>query len=406
MTEGRTSAAATSAAPHEEVNLLDYLATIWRFRILVAAVWIALVAATAIVSLVMPKVYVSTTRLLPPRESSTGSLLGALGGLTQALPVPTGLPSTAPNRDLVVSALYSRTVAESVVRRFNLQERYEKLYVEEAIRELQQNRTTIETTKEGAIVITVEDWDPKLAAEMANSFAEQADRVLAKSGIGEAGRQAKYVAEQLTRTRAELDASENALRKFQEKNRAIVLETQTRGAIEAAARLKGEIIAAEVQLEVTRQFMTDASPDVVGLRQRIGEMKRQLAEMQYGDGGGAYKANGAVRAADRPDFHVPFSRVPEVGLDLVRLTRDVKVQETLVLLLTQQLEQARLTEAKDLPIVQILDRAVPAELHARPRLLLYVAVAAVGGAVIAVFVALFTDHLRRLAAVRAARTAP
>ena len=40
----------------------------------------------------------------------------------------------------------------------------------------------------------------------------------------------------------------------EERNRAVVLQEQTRGAIEGAARLKGEIIAAEVQLQVTRNF--------------------------------------------------------------------------------------------------------------------------------------------------------
>ena len=51
-----------------------------------------------------------------------------------------------------------------------------------------------------------------------------------------------------------------------------------------------------------------------------------------------------------PDFTVPFPKVPEVGLELARLTRDVKVQETLVSLLTQQLEQAKIAEAKDMPV--------------------------------------------------------
>lgn len=48
-----------------------------------------------------------------------------------------------------------------------------------------------------------------------------------------------------------------------------------------------------------------------------------------------------------------------------RLTRDVKVQETRVTLLTRQVEQARLAEARDMPVVQVLDRAVPAERHSR-----------------------------------------
>src|SRR5205814_2312896 len=110
--------------------------------------------------------------------------------------------------------------------------------------------------------------------------------------------------------------------------------------------------AAQVQLQVMRNFATDANPEVVALRRRVDEMNRQLAQMQYGDGA-AWQFG---QPGERHDFTVPFSRVPEVGLELARLTREVKVQETLTTLLTQQVEQARINEARDLPVVQVLDQ--------------------------------------------------
>jgi hypothetical protein len=44
----------------------------------------------------------------------------------------------------------------------------------------------------------------------------------------------------------------------------------------------------------------------------------------------------------------------------------VKVQETVYAMLTQQLEQAKIAEAKDVPAVQILDMAVPPDRSSRP----------------------------------------
>jgi tyrosine-protein kinase Etk/Wzc len=140
-----------------------------------------------------------------------------------------------------------------------------------------------------------------------------------------------------------------------------VLQDQTKGAIEAAARLKGEIMAAEVQLQVMRNFATEANPEIVSLRRRIDEMNRQYAQMQFGERGVP------EGRAQKGDFTVPFSRVPELGLELVKLAREVKIQEVLVTLLTQQLEQARIAEARDTPVVQMLDRAVPAARYSRPR---------------------------------------
>jgi len=88
--------------------------------------------------------------------------------------------------------------------------------------------------------------------------------------------------------------------------------------------------------------------------------------------------------------------VPEIGLELVRLTREVKVGETVVSLLTQQLEQAKINEAKDLPVVQILDRAVPAERYSWPKLRLNVAIATAVSLMLSVFFAFFVDYIRQL----------
>ena len=112
--------------------------------------------------------------------------------------------------------------------------------------------------------------------------------------------------------------------------------------------------------------------------------------MQYGDGSSRFAGQGSG------DFAVPFAKVPEVGLELARLTRDTKVQETLVTILSQQLEQARISEAKDLPIVQVLDVALPAERPSRPRLLQNIMIAAVVSLLLAVFSALFVEYVRTL----------
>jgi tyrosine-protein kinase Etk/Wzc len=224
---------------------------------------------------------------------------------------------------------------------------------------------------------------------MANHYVELLDQFVGQYGTGEAGRQRVFLSGQLARARVDLDLAEQSLRRFQEQNRAIVLQEQTKGAIEAAARLKGEIIGAQVQLQVMRNFATDANPEVITLRRRIDEMNRQLAQMQYGDTSMPSDGRG------RGDFTVPFARVPGVGLELVRLTRDVRIQEVLVTLLTQQLEQARISEARDTPVVQTLDRAVPAERYSRPRSVLNAGLAVLVSLVVSAFVAIVLESRGR-----------
>jgi tyrosine-protein kinase Etk/Wzc len=352
-----------------------YARVVWRHRVSVAAALAIALVLAVFATIMLPKKYDATASLVTPRENVSAGILSGLATASGMLQqVPTSLPaSLAPNRDLIVGVLKSRAVAQAVSDRFALATRFKVRYPGDAVKRLQ-DATTISISREGVVSVTVEDTDPKLAADMANFYVEEVDRRVAQYSMGEAGRQRGFLTQQLARAKTDLDEAEHSLRRFQEQNRAIVLQEQTRGAIEAAARLKGEILAAEVQLQVMRNFATDANPEVVALRRRIDEMNRQFTQMQYGVG----SSQDAADKRRSRDFTVPFARVPEVGLELARLTRNVKIQETLVGLLTQNMEQARLGEAKDLPVAQVLDRAVPPDRHARPRLSINLAI---GGAV-------------------------
>lgn len=388
--EGMPTTTERQVVDEGDVSLLDYGRVLWGYKWFIVILCVVSVLGTMAVTLRMPKIYESTTTLLIPKESGGGGLLSALAasGLAQQVP-GISIPSLTPNRDAVVSILKSRTVAEAVVQKFKLQERYQLEFLQDAIRRLHAI-SVVSVSKEGVIAVKVEETDAQLAAEMANFFVEQLDRLIVQFGSGEAGRQRAFIAAQLALAKRNLEAAEDSLRRFQERNRAIVLQEQTRGAIDAAARLKGEIMASEVQLRVMRNFATESNPEVISLKRRVDEMRRQLAQMQYGEEFG--KAGG--RAGGRQEIYVPFAKVPEVGLELARQTRELKVQETLVTLLTQQLEQAKIAEAKDMPNVQVLDRAVPAERHARPRVRLSMQIAGVASLFVGMFLALLCEHVR------------
>jgi uncharacterized protein involved in exopolysaccharide biosynthesis len=360
-----------------DATIIDYAQLIWCRRASVLTVLGIALFIAVVLTIVLPKKYEATASLITPRENAASGLLGGLAtasGLLQQMPPSMNPPSLVPNRDLIVGVLKSRAVAQAVAERFDLSSRFQLRFAGDAVKRLQ-DATTVSISREGVVSVIVEDTDPKLAADMANYYVEEVDRRVAQYSMGEAGRQRGFLTQQLARAKTDLDEAEQALRRFQEQNRAIVLQEQTRGAIEAAARLKGEILAAQVQLQVMRNFATDANPEVVSLRRRIDEMNRQFTQMQYG----VADAQSADDKRRSRDFTVPFAKVPEVGLELARLTRDVKIQETLVALLTQNMEQARLGEARDLPVAQVLDRAVPPDHHARPRLSVNLAIGGVVG---------------------------
>ena len=56
-----------------------------------------------------------------------------------------------------------------------------------------------------------------------------------------------------------------------------------------------------------------------------------------------------------------------MSLDFTLLYRDVALHNRVFDLLTQELERAKIEEAKDTPSLQILDQAVPPEKKSRPK---------------------------------------
>ena len=71
-----------------------------------------------------------------------------------------------------------------------------------------------------------------------------------------------------------------------------------------------------------------------------------MDELEYGSG---------VIDFRKSSLFPVLADVPELGVELVRLKREVEIQNTLFVFLTQQYEEAKIKEAKDTPTVQILD---------------------------------------------------
>jgi len=382
----------------DEVNLLEYWRVLRkRYWMILGLTFVSVFTAGYMSYFVMTKTYESKATILGPKESGGGGagLAAALAASGARQILADIMPSTGSNRDVFVAILKSRTMAQDLVDRFRLEEYYKATYPEDAIRALL-SATGISVSKEGVISITVEDRDPKLAADMANAYVTNLDRMFAKMGVTDASRQRAFVADRLERTEKALRQAEEALRRFQEKNKTIgVMQEQARSAIEEAAKVKGQIVAAEGQLEFIRSFSTEANPQVLAQKRQIEEMKRQLAQMQYGRGMDL-PSESPNPGQSRKEFHVPFTKVPELGMEFVRLVRDVKVQETVAGLLTAQFEQAKINEARDMPTVQLLDKAVAAERKSKPKTVMNMAIAGALSLFVGIFLAFFLEYVERI----------
>ena len=357
----------------EPVSLFDYWDLIVKHRTLIGGLCLVGMLAALGVSLLLPNVYESTASVLPQLESKDTGALAALltatasGGMAQTLGLGLpGMPATP--TDVFVTILKSRVMADDVITKFNLMDRYREKTMIETRKELD-DRVRITVTKEKAIKIAVEDTDAQVAAEMANFYVANLDRLNRTVNVSKAGQNRVFIERRLAETIESMGKAEEALRDFQTKNKTVAVEAQSKVMIEAAAILQGQITAQEVQLQVMGTYLSPDNPDVARVRSNVEELRKQLYIMESGKGGKG------MLPGDR--LHPAMITVPELALQFARLFRQVKVQETLFTLLTSQHEQAKIAEARDTPTVQVLDQAVPADKRIRPRLLLNVAVAGV-----------------------------
>lgn len=369
----------------EEISLLDVLAIPLKRKRAVLGLPILAAVVAFVVSLLAPNMYTATARLLPPQEPGTGiqGLVSNGGGTMYSL---VGGKSSA---DVYVGILESRTVADDIIQRFGLKEVYGDSTMADVYRKLADRTRVNVSTKTQIISISVKEHDPVIAAAIANGYVDGLDRINRSMNITEGQRKRIFLEGRLTKVERDLAEAESELKDFQQKYRLVALEEQARTVVEGAARIRAEMISAETELEVLKQFRTDRQNETIMLKTRVAELGRQLAIAETGSNGN--KAGNGDPQGD--PFQFSFQNIPELSMQFGRLVREAKVQEKLFELLTSQYELAKIEEAKDMNTIQILDRAVPPDRKSGPKRVMITALTAVSVFILAVLWAFFTEYL-------------
>jgi tyrosine-protein kinase Etk/Wzc len=265
----------------------------------------------------------------------------------------------------------SRTVLDRIVDRFDLLRLYGKRYRQDARQRLLESITAREDRKSGIIILTVEERDPKRAADIANAFVEELKSLAGGLAISEAGQRRMFFEEQLRHTKESLGRAEEEIKVFQQRTGMFQVDAQARAIIEGIALLRARIAAKEVEAKVIRSFATAQNPDLQTVEEEIRALRTELEKVESG------KRQGF-------DPIMSSERVPAVGAEYLQRLRQLKYNETLYELLAKQYELAKLDEARDAVVIQVIDRAVPPERKSRPQRALIVSLTAVTGFILAV----------------------
>lgn len=342
---------------HQFSDLLILLVG-WKKFILTFVLGTTLIAV--IVSLLLPKWYRSTTSVLLPKNQS---LIGSLGNLSSLLkefaPISGNRLGGQVEMFNYLAILESRRMAESLITHFDLRTVYgiDERSMEDALKEFE-NNYEVEVGEEGSIRISVYDRDPRRAAEMANYTVALLNEISIEMGSAEARENKEFLARRVTETRSSLKEAEEELKNFQERQGMIFMPSDVKSSAESVSDLYAKNVQLDVQLAILRKTVGTDNSEYQQLSLEKNELEKKLGSF------------------------------PQIGLTSFRLYRDALIQQKVLEFLIPLYEQARIEERKDIPVVSILDGAVPAEKKSRPKRWLIVATTFLSSWIVAVILVL------------------
>jgi capsule polysaccharide export protein KpsE/RkpR len=336
---------------------------LWEHRRLLGRATFYALCGSALLAFLIPVRYQATTQLMPP-GSQSGSGVAMFAAMTAR--TDNGLGAVAGDMlgmkssgALFIGILRSRTVEDRLIERFNLKKVYSVRLEADAWRKLAENTSIAEDRKSGIITITVTDRDARRSAAIARTYVEELDRLVAELSTSSARRERVFLEERLKAVKLDLDQAAQEFSQFSSRSGAIDIKEQGRAMVDAVATLQGSLIAAQSELSGLEQIYTENNVRVRALRARIGELKQQL--VKFGGSEVDSVAGGGVKS-----MYPSIRKLPILGVTYSDLNRRTRIQEVVFETLTQQYELAKVQEAKETPIVKVLDPAIVPERKSFP----------------------------------------
>jgi tyrosine-protein kinase Etk/Wzc len=374
------------AKQDDDISILDMLINIAERKRIIAWITSGFAIVAIVISLVLPQSYTAAVTLLPPQQNSSvgGALASQLSSLGGVAALAGGSFSLRNANEMYVAMLKSRVVEDAMVQRFGLMQEYGKRYSSDARRALERHADVNGSGKDDLIHIAIEDRDPRRAAELANGYIEEFRKLSQHLAITEASQRRLFFEQELVQAKNNLSNAEESLKQTEQITGVIQLDSQARALIESGAALRAQITAREVQIQGMQTYATGENAQLVQAQRELDTLRAQLAKL-----GGSASSTG-------DELIVPKGRVPEAGLEYIRKLRDVKYNETIFEILARQFELAKLDEAKQGALIQVVDPAIPPDKRSFPKRILIIIGATILGFLIGVLVTFLQTGVQQM----------
>ncbi|MGC8551026.1 MAG: GumC family protein [Acidobacteriaceae bacterium] len=375
-----------SARPDDEVSLLDLLAAIGRKKRILGITVLAALLIGLLLAFLLPKKYTAETTLLPPHQQNSlssmlASNLGGLGAVASLTGNDLGLKN--PN-DMYVAMFRSRTVEDAMIQKYGLMREYHAKLLSKARKTFESNTQVDGSSKDGLIHISVTDRNPQQAAKLANGYVTEFRDLSNHLAISDAAQRRMFFQQQMQTAKEQLTHAEEDLVSTEQTSGMIEIGGQTRALIEAGAQLKAQIAAKEVEIQGMQSFAAPDNPNLVQAKLELKAFQSQLARLA---GKGGNPGNELI---------LPKGKLPKAGLEYLRKYRQVQYDQAIFDILAKQFEIAKLDEAREGALIQVVDPATPPDHKSSPKRALILAGSLAGGLFLGIFMALAAAGLESM----------
>lgn len=342
----------------QEISFSQFLRLIKDNKKSIIKITLAFTIGLLCFSFIMPYTYSVQTVIMPPKQESS---LGGLSSLLKDMPSSVGMLSgmgKSGGNPTFIGILKSRSVAEYVIDKNNLQRNifFKTSNREDLIVALQKS-LVIDNTKDGFIYLEF-TWKTKffsskkqkdslanLTAIIANDAISALDLIIRKQSMSKAKYSEEYISSEIQNYNKKLDSIAIVLENYQKDNNLFEIDEQLKAILQQAVSSGTVLGEAQFELMVAEQEFSATSPQLRAIRNKYNAVLNQYKGIQ----------SGGLMKEDK--FSIPLKEIPELARKYAVLYRDREVIEQVILFLEMQRHQEGIQASRDIPVVEVLDKA-------------------------------------------------
>ena len=377
----------------DEINLIDLIYPIYKRRKFLIIFCFVVVVLVGLWTIRMQKVYQAKAVILQEaKESSSGGEMKA-AFLQQFGFAGVGGSSASPT-EIFGAVLKSAELAEEVLERYNY------FYIKgirdnniKTVSESFANGIKVDQSrKDPTISINVHSNDPIIAVDLANSYTIALDEYNRTNTLTSAQRLRKYIEKRLDAAGKELELAQKDLRKFQQQKKAISISKQAEATLEVLSDMESQLVGLEVEKAAKQRFYRGPHIEIEQMKAKMDALQKNIDRLTYSK---EQKVQ-VEHERGKIEFYIPLAQIPELNFEESRILLKVKAKTGVVTMLTTQLEQAKLDEARDMPTINLLDMATPPKRPIKPKLKMNVLLAGVVSLFMGIFLIFLMEFMQKM----------